>query len=205
MAVAPKKQPASVDLRPNLGFGGRRAASGVRAMFGRLALLTAALTAIAGVALADDIKVGALDISAPWARATPKGATVGGGYLKITNTGTAPDRLVGGSAQISGKLEVHQMSMTGGVMKMRQVSGGLEIKPGETVEFKPGGMHIMFVGLKQQLQQGQHFQATLQFEKAGTVNVDFAIAGIGATSAGGAASAPMSHDKSHDMGGMKMK
>ena len=170
-------------------------------MFRKLLSLTVALLLLAGASRAGDVKVGNLDISAPWARATPKGATIGGGYLKITNTGTVPDRLVGGSSQVSGKLEVHQMSMSGGVMKMRPVFGGLEIKPGETVEFKPGGMHVMFVGLKQQLQQGQHFKATLQFEKAGSVDVDFSVAGIGATSAGGSTAAPMSHD----MGGMKMK
>lgn len=92
------------------------------------------------------------------------------------------------------------MSMSGTTMKMRQVSGGIEIKPGQSVELKPSGLHIMFVNLKQQLQQGQHFTATLQFEKAGKVNVDFSVAGIGSTSAGGSDSMPgMSHD------GMKMK
>jgi periplasmic copper chaperone A len=134
---------------------------------------------------AGDVKVGALQISAPWARATPKGASIGGGYLRITNTGTTPDRLIGGSTPISGKVEVHQMSMAGGITKMRELSGGLEIKPGETVELKPGGVHMMFVGLTQQLTQGGHFKATLQFEKAGKVEVDFTIAGIGATTVGG--------------------
>ena len=170
-------------------------------MFRHVPSLIVALALFSGAALAEDVKLGALDIVAPWARATPKGATIGGGYLKITNTGAAPDRLVGGSSQIAGKLEVHEMSMSGGVMKMRPVSGGLEIRPGDTVELKPGGLHIMFVGLKQQLQQGQHFKATLQFEKAGNVDVDFSVAGIGATSAGGRAAAP----PQHDMGGMKMK
>jgi periplasmic copper chaperone A len=168
-------------------------------MFRKLSLLALTLLFSGGLSHADDVKVGSLDISTPWARATPKGAPIGGGYLKITNAGTTADRLLGGSATISGKLEVHQMSMSGGVMKMRPVSGGVEIKPGETVELKPGGMHIMFVGLKQQLQQGQHFKATLQFEKAGTVDVDFSVAGIGATSAGGSDHIP------HGMGGMKMK
>jgi len=162
-------------------------------------VLALTLLFFAGLSRAEDVKVGSLEISAPWARATPKGAAIGGGYLKITNAGTTADRLVGGSTAISGKLEVHQMSMSSGVMKMRPVTGGLEIKPGETVELKPGGVHIMLVGLKQQLQQGHHFTATLQFEKAGTVDVDFSVAGIGATSAGDAAS------RSHDMGGMKMK
>jgi copper(I)-binding protein len=174
-------------------------------MLKRFTLVAAAFLAFIGTAVtqasADDVKVGALQISAPWARATPKGAAVGGGYLKITNTGTAPDRLVGGTTSISGRLEVHEMSMSGNTMKMRQLTNGLEIKPGATVELKPGGVHIMFVGLKQQLQQGQHFKATLQFEKAGNVDVDFSIAGIGATNAGAGRDAMpgMSH------GGMQMK
>jgi copper(I)-binding protein len=171
-------------------------------MLNKIAFVVTTLIAInafaAAPAAAGDVKIGSLQISAPWARATPKGAAVGGGYLKITNTGTTPDRLIGGSTSIAARLEVHEMSMSGGTMKMRQLSGGLEIKPGQSVELKPGGLHIMFVNLKQQLQQGQHFKATLQFEKAGKVDVDFDVAGIGSTSAG--QSMPgMSH------GGMKMK
>jgi len=167
-------------------------------MFGlKVGLAVFALVFSVAIAAADDIMVGAIKISAPWARATPKSAPVGGGYLKITNTGSTPDRLIGGSTSISGHLEVHEMSMNGGTMKMRPLTNGLEIKPGETVELKPGGSHIMFVQLKGQLQQGQHFKATLEFEKAGKVDVDFAIAGIGATSPGAA-------DHSGH-GGMKMK
>ena len=83
------------------------------------------------------VTVGSLKISTPWARATPKGASVGGGYMKITNTGTAPDRLVGGSTDISSGFEVHEMKMEGGVMKMRPVAGGIEIKPGQTVDARP--------------------------------------------------------------------
>ncbi len=116
-------------------------------------------------AYADDVTVGALQI-APWARATPKGAAVGGGYMAITNTGSAPDRLVGGTTDISNRFELHEMSLDNGVMKMREVEQGASRSPGEKVEFKPGGYHVMFMGLKQQLVQGQHFKATLQFEKA---------------------------------------
>ena len=131
-------------------------------------------------AQAEDVTVGSLKISAAWARATPKGASIGGGYMKITNSGAAPDRLVGGSTDAANRFEVHEMSMDNGVMKMRPVSTGLEIKPGQTVELKPGGYHVMFVGLKQQLKQGDHFNAQLMFEKAGKVDVDFAVVGIGA-------------------------
>jgi copper(I)-binding protein len=151
-----------------------------------LFLIAAVLAVWAGVpAQADDVTAGPLKISAAWTRATPKGASVGGGYLKITNTGTTPDRLTGGSTDVASRFELHEMSMDNGVMKMRPLGQGLEIKPGQTVELKPGGYHIMFVGLKQQLEQGQHVKATLVFEKAGKVDVDFAVEGVGAQTGGG--------------------
>ena len=136
-------------------------------------------------ARAEDVTVGGLKISAPWARATPKGASVGGGYMKITNTGTAPDYLVGGSTDICRRFEVHEMKMEGDVMKMRPVAGGIEIKPGQTVTLDPSGYHMMLVGLNRQLMQGDHFKATLEFAKAGKVDVDFTVAGIGAQPGGG--------------------
>ena len=158
----------------------------------RTTVLTAALLALALAipAQADDITAGALKISAPWARATPKGATIGGGYFKITNTGNTPDRLVGGASDIAGRFEIHQMSMDNGVMKMRAMTQGIEIKPGATIEFTPGGYHAMFVGLKKPLTQGEHVKATLQFEKAGKVDVDFTVEGIGAQQGGGDHGAP---------------
>jgi copper(I)-binding protein len=82
------------------------------------------------------------------------------------------------------------MSMDNGVMKMRPIAKGLEIMPGQTVEFKPGGYHVMFVGLKKQLTQGEHVKATLQFEKAGKVDVDFTVESIGAQTGGNASSDP---------------
>ena len=127
-------------------------------------------------------KVGPLVIEAPWARATPGGAQVGGAYLKITNTGAEADRLIGGSLPIAASVEVHEMSMTDGVMKMRKLEKGLEIKPGQTVELKPGGYHIMFMGLREGLKQGQPVKGTLVFEKAGTVEVEYLVAPIGAQS-----------------------
>jgi len=141
-------------------------------------------------AQAQDVTAGSLKISAPWARATPKGASVGGGYLTITNTGTMPDRLVGGATDISSRFEIHEMSMAGGVMKMRMMPMGVEIKPGQSIEFKPGGYHLMFLGLKQPLEQGGHVKATLQFEKAGKVDVDFPVESIGAQNPSGGHKAP---------------
>ena len=166
---------------------------------GSSALALLALAAIcAGPASAQQIKEGDLVLDHAWARATPKGASVGGGYMTITNTGTAADHLVGGSTDIARGFEVHEMKMEGGVMKMRPVAGGIEIKPGQTVTLDPSGYHVMFVGLKDQLKQGDHFKATLQFDKVGKVDVDFAIEGIGAKTGGSDHAMP-------GMGGMQMK
>ena len=134
---------------------------------------------------AQTFKVGTLVIEAPWARATPGGAQVGGGYMKITNTGKEADRLVGGSLPIAGEVEVHEMTMAGDVMKMRRLPDGLEIKPGATVELKPGGNHLMFTGLRGALKAGQAIKGTLVFQKAGTVEVEYRVAPIGAPSRGG--------------------
>ncbi|MGO4389626.1 DUF1775 domain-containing protein [Microvirga sp. 2YAF29] len=124
-------------------------------------------------------KVGALTIDQPWSRATPGGAKVGGGYLRITNTGSTPDRLTGGSFTGASRVEVHEMSLENDVMRMKQVQGGLEIKPGATVEFKPGGYHLMFMDLKEPLKEGQTIKGTLVFEKAGAVNVEYSVRGMG--------------------------
>ncbi|HTM73223.1 MAG TPA: copper chaperone PCu(A)C [Pseudolabrys sp.] len=141
-------------------------------------------TCVVGTAQAEDVMIGSLKLTAAWARATPKGATVGGGYFTITNTGNAADRLVGGTSDVSNRFEIHEMSMEKGVMKMREMTSGIEIKPGQTVRFEPSGYHIMFVGLKQPLKEGDHIKATLQFAKAGHASVDFVVESMGARSSG---------------------
>jgi copper(I)-binding protein len=145
-----------------------------------------------GPACAYDYKAGAIEIDHPWSRAVPKGAAVAAGYLTIRNTGNEPDRLVSGSTPVASKLEVHEMSMDNGVMRMRPVAGGLEIKPGETVELKPQSFHIMMTGLKERIEKGKPFKGTLVFEKAGPVEVDFSVEAIGAT-------APTVANRTHDM------
>lgn len=132
---------------------------------------------------ADTFKAGAITVAAPWTRATPGGAKVAGGYLKLTNAGTTADRLIAGVSDIAGRLELHEMAMNNGVMQMRPLNAGIEIKPGETVELKPGGLHVMFMDLKRQLKQGETAKATLEFEKAGKVEVMFRVDSVGATSA----------------------
>lgn len=138
------------------------------------------LGAAAGAAVAQTYSVGALKIEQPWVRATPGGAKVGGGYLTITNTGTEPDRLMGGALTQAGRFEVHEMRTEGGVMQMREVRGGLEIGPGQTVELKPGGYHLMFMELREPFKQGERLKGQLRFEKAGTVEVEFKVEAIGA-------------------------
>lgn len=128
----------------------------------------------------DTYKVGDLTVASTWTRATPGGAKIAGGYLKITNNGKSPDRLVSVTSAGADRVEIHEMSMTDGVMKMRPLTDGLTIKPGETVELKPGGFHMMFMDIKQPLKQGDTLKATLKFEKAGTLDVSFSVNAIGA-------------------------
>src|SRR6201986_4348236 len=106
-------------------------------------------------------KLGDLTVTSPWTRATPGGAKIAGGYLKITNNGTTPDRFVGAKSEPTDHVEIHEMSMSDGVMKMRPLPNGLEIRPGETVELKSGGYHLMFMDIKQPLKAGDTFNATL--------------------------------------------
>jgi uncharacterized protein YcnI/copper(I)-binding protein len=129
-------------------------------------------------------RIGKLVVESPWARATPGGAQVAAGYLKITNTGAEPDRLIGGTFPLADAVEVHEVATSDGVMKMRRLEHGLEIRPGETMELKPGGYHLMFTGLREGLRDGQTVKGGLAFEKSGTVEVEFQIAPIGAQSSG---------------------
>src|ERR1035438_5728651 len=103
---------------------------------------------LAAPARAEEIKAGDLVITQAWSRATPGGAKIGGGYLTIENRGSTADRLIGGSADVAGKVELHEMSMNNGVMTMRPLESGLAIEPGKTVKLAPGGYHLMLMGLK---------------------------------------------------------
>ena len=134
----------------------------------------------ANPAAAHDITKGDLVISAPWSRATPAGASVAAGYLAVTNKGLSADRLLSFTTDLAGQPEVHEMSNEGGIMKMRPLAKGLAIPAGATVKLEPGGYHLMFIGLKRMLKQGESFAGTLTFEKAGTVEVSFTVAPIGA-------------------------
>lgn len=145
-----------------------------------LGAAVSALLLAAPSARADDVKAGDLVITQAWTRATPGGAKTGGGFLSIENKGSSPDKLVGVSADAAGKVEVHEMAMDGGVMKMRPVDGGLTIDPGKTVKLAPGGLHLMMMDLKSPLKQGDKLPVTLQFEKVGKVQVTLDVQGVGA-------------------------
>jgi len=149
-----------------------------------LSLVSALFLALAASsASAHEYKLGALVIDHPWSRATPKGAAVAGGYMKITNTGTTPDRLTGGATEAAKKFEVHEMKMEGAVMKMRELPNGVEIPPGATVELKPGSYHIMMTTLARPFAKGDRVKASLTFEKAGKVDIEFAVDAAGGSGA----------------------
>ena len=120
------------------------------------------LIALGGApAFAQEFKAGDIVIDKAWSRATPKGAEVGAGYLTIHNNGATPERLTGGTADFA-NVEVHEMTMEGGVMKMRELKDGLAIPAHGTVTLAPGGYHLMFTGLKTPLATGEAVKATLE-------------------------------------------
>jgi periplasmic copper chaperone A len=144
----------------------------------KLIRVFATLTAFAisaTVALAHDYKLGELEIGHPWAKATITGQPVAGGFMKIHNSGTEPDRLIKVTSEVSDAIQIHKMSVENGVMKMGEVPGGLEVAPGTITELKPGGLHVMFMGIRAPFKEGGSVKAVLTFEKAGNVEVEFKI------------------------------
>lgn len=121
---------------------------------------------------------GDLQLEKPWARATPPGASVGGGYLVIRNKGAAGDRLVGVSSPASARMEMHEMTMEKDIMRMREVKG-IDVPAKGAAELKPGGFHLMFMELKAPLKLGDKVPVTLKFEKAGEVKAEFAVESMG--------------------------
>ncbi|TFL18104.1 copper chaperone PCu(A)C [Jannaschia formosa] len=141
-------------------------------------ILTALLLAATSLAaVAHDYTLGDLTIGHPFAFATPPNAPVAGGYLTITNAGTADDRLVAVRAapEVAGMIQIHEMRMDGEVMRMSETEGGLPLPAGETVTLEQGGLHLMFMQLPAGFEEGATIPATLVFERAGEVEVDFAV------------------------------
>jgi periplasmic copper chaperone A len=156
-------------------------------MSGLRTLLWGATLALAAMALAPDghaqvadFGTGKIKIVAPWTRATPESSKVGGGFMTLINTGSEPDRLVGGSTEVSGGLEIHEMHIVNGVAMMRQVNPGIALKPGASIVLKPFAHHLMMMDLKQPLKAGQKIKGTLVFEKAGSVEIKYVVVPMGA-------------------------
>lgn len=149
-------------------------------MFARRLFIAAAVSLLALPAAAQDYKLGSLEITTPWTRATAPTARTGGGFMTITNKGTTADRLVSARSTVSDKVEIHEMQMDGSVMRMRELAKGLDIPPGATVMLKPGSYHIMFMELKAPLARDAKVPVTLVFEKAGSVDVQLNVEAMGA-------------------------
>jgi copper(I)-binding protein len=130
---------------------------------------------------------GNIMIEQVWSPATPGGAATGAAYMTIMNHGSVPDTLIGGSSPVADRFEIHQMSMTGGVMSMRPVQGGIVVAPGAMITLSPqANYHVMLTGLKTPLKEGAHVPAILNFAKAGAVKVELAVGPIGARGPAGA-------------------
>ncbi|GAA0600216.1 copper chaperone PCu(A)C [Caenispirillum bisanense] len=150
---------------------------------------------------------GAIEVGHAWARASAGMARAGGTFLELTNSGSEPDALLKAAADVSDVVELHTHIMEGDVMKMRPVER-IDIAAGESVQLKPGGLHVMLIGLKEPLKEGTSFPLTLTFEKAGETTVTVKVNGPGAMTydgtpapaadaAAGHGGAQMQHGKAH--------
>ena len=119
-----------------------------------------------------------IKVEQEWARATPNGAQTGAAYMTLLNNGASVDRLVSASTPVADQVQFHKATEDNGVSRMREVKE-IELDPGAKVIFKPGDMHMMIVRLKEPLKEGQTFPLTLQFEKAGHIDVNVPIEKVG--------------------------
>jgi copper(I)-binding protein len=147
------------------------------------ALLKALMLSVVGLSLtglvhAQNAKVGSVQIENAYTRATVPGQQVAGGFMKIENKGSA-DQLISASSPVAGEVQLHEMSMEGQVMKMRQVKD-IAVPAGGAVELKPGGFHLMFINIKSPLAAGESVPVKLKFAKAGEVEVKMPVNAMGA-------------------------
>ncbi|GGA49461.1 copper chaperone PCu(A)C [Pelagibacterium lentulum] len=153
--------------------------------FGIAAMLLATPVFAHDHAAHDTVAAGSLEISGAFTRATNPGAPVAGGYFSVTNNGDTDDRLVAVEANISERVEIHEMTMVNDVMNMRELPDGLPVPAGETVNLAPGGYHLMFMNLTTSLVEGETVDVVLVFEEAGEVPVTLSVESAGARSASG--------------------
>ena len=162
-----------------------------------LRLLTVTAAAAVLLSFAAVAQTGKVEVKEAWARATPAKAENGAAYVTLVSQ--IADRLVAASTPVAKKAEFHEMSMQNGVMKMRQIQG-IDLPAGRPITLKPGGYHIMLLGLNQPLEPGQTIPLTLTFEKGGTEQVTATVEKIGSMgphATGSPASMPMNMPMSH--------
>jgi periplasmic copper chaperone A len=147
----------------------------LKTLAGGLAALALLVVASAAPALAHGYKVGDIEIVHPNARAMVPGAKVGGGFMTLVNQGKTDDRLVSVTSPVTDNVQLHEMSVDNGVMKMRQLKDGIALPAGATVKLEHGGLHVMFMDVKTPFKEGEMIDATLHFEKAGNVDVKFSV------------------------------
>ena len=136
---------------------------------------TVASLMFSALSLAHDYQHNDLTIAHPWARATPPGVTIGGGFVTIHNGSDQDETLLGGAAPFARDVQIHETRQEGDVMKMQYRPEGLMIPAGESRSLKPGGYHIMFMGMESPLVDGERVPVTLKFEHAGDIDVEFAV------------------------------
>ncbi len=135
---------------------------------------------IASAAVAQHAGSGAVHVMSAWSPALPPVSENGAVYLTLKNYGDAPDQLVGASSPVAAQVEIHGHTMEGGLMTMRRVNS-LPLNPGEYVKLEPGGIHLMLIGLKRPVKEGDQIALTLQFEKASTLEVTVTVEPLGTT------------------------
>lgn len=128
---------------------------------------------------------GTVTVHDGWARETTAGVTVSAGYGRIENGTGAAVRLIGTETPVAGKVEIHNVTTEGGVMRMRPLADGLDIPAGETVELRPGGYHLMLLELRQSLRRGETVPVTLRFDSGPSVRADFTVRSTAEAAHGG--------------------
>lgn len=129
---------------------------------------------------AHDYRAGEIAIAHLWTRAVGVSAPTAAGYLVLRNQGSVPDRLIAAASPMARAVELHSMTMTDNVMRMRPIPDGVALPLGQDVRFEPGGLHIMLVGPTGGFTQGMRVPLTLRFEHAGEVTVELSVEAAGA-------------------------
>jgi copper(I)-binding protein len=122
---------------------------------------------------------GNVDVFDAWARASTGLSRSGAAFVTIFNGSSKPDRLLSVRSDTSDKAEIHTHTMDGSIMKMRRVDS-VELSAGATVRFEPGGYHVMLLDLHRPLKEGESIALTLDFEKAGQIEVSVPVVSAGA-------------------------